>query len=735
MQRSTILRAGANAVVDVAGSAGWKKLFTPITVKHMTLPNRFVMQPIYLNQEVELGLWTMEHMHALSAFFSERAHYGAKLIVMGGLGISKLGRWKKECLSLGTVDSAASLRTVTAAVHQQNGYVLAQAFHAGRSARRKWRLSSSKEVCSVQLVPGVASVKIPRLLVSYVVSEYARFARLAEDAGFDGVEIPVSEGSLLHNFLSPAVNHRQDAFGGPLEHRLEIILRVLEDVKAAVRHPERFVVSLRLCLHDLKDGGTPMAETLMAAEALGTSGDVDLFNTSVGMHDSPVHTTGSFVPQGTFKRSCQKLKQHLVACGLESIPVVASHRIHSLAVAERFMEEDDVCDLIGLGRPLLADPQFIAKAAHLSPNAAADSIIPCVGCNHCFHQLFTNQRVSCAVNPISGFELERGWTPTPFKKSIAVIGAGPAGVTCALTLWRRGHDVTLFEKESCIGGQLNLAKRVPGKGEYQNLLEFWTRQLRSSSINVRLNSAFTREEMAKQHQFFHAVVLAQGSIPKPITNHRFPGVQECRIVVPFKRILDGSVKAGRRVLLLGNGPIAHDVASYLLHDQRVPRSPDVYLEEWGVNLEEGSMVDPHCPKNNRDVIIINKADRDADLPRGTGWFVKRWFRAHGGTVLEHALVENIDAKGAHISLISPDARQYYLECDTIVWCAGMLPNLSVGTWIYEWMKDGAKQRGEMVSDFSIYGCGAGRDSYNGVGHGEQDLRQAIEEGYEIGSKI
>lgn len=716
---------------------GLRRLFSPLDVKHMRLQNRFVMQPIYLNMETELGLWNDDHMNALAAFYAERAHYGASLIVMGGIGISRLGRWKTECLALGTTDSAAALAKVTRAIHGEKGHVLAQALHGGRAARTKWRFSSSTEVCSVQLIPGRPARQIPKFFISYVVSEYARFARLAEDAGFDGVEIPVSEGSLLHNFLSSAVNQRNDAFGGSLEGRLEMIIRVLASVREAVREPDKFVVSVRLCLHDLKTGGTPMTETLAAAEALSASGLVDLLNTSVGMHDSPVHTTASYVPQGTFKRSCQLVKQRLVDAG-SALPVIASHQIHSIDTIKAYMQEEETCDLIGLGRPLLADSQFIAKIEHLEPADAAKAIVPCIGCNHCFHKLYTNQRVSCAVNPLCGHELERSWMPARHKKCVAVVGAGPAGVTCALTLWRRGHDVTLFEKEYCIGGQLNLAKRIPGKERYQDILEYWTRQLRATSINVRLNTEFTREEMAKQHQFFHAVVLAQGSIPKPITNHRFPGVQESSITIPFKRILDGSIKAGRRVLLLGNGAIAHDVASYLLHDQRVSRSVDFYLDEWGVNLETGTIDETawqRSPRNARDVVIINKADRDADLARGTGWFLKNWLKVHGASLLSHALVENIDDRGAHMSLISPDCRQFYIECDTIVWCAGMLPNMSVGTWIYEWMKDGAKQRGEMVSDFSIYGCGACRDSYNGVGHGEQDLYQAVQEGFEIGHKV
>lgn len=722
--------------VATTGTRGRKLLFKPISIgRRIHLTNRFLAQPMYMNGEAELGLWTEQHMAALATFYAERARFGAGLMVMGGLGTSRLGRWRDEALTLGTRDASKALSKVTQAVHREGGYILAQAFHGGRAARKRWFISSTSTPSPVQPIPRTHPYRIPGFLVNYIVTEYQRFAGLAEEAGFDGVEIPLSDGSLLHNFLSPAVNDRRDRFGGSLEHRVEFSIRVLESLKARLRRPDEFAVSLRLCLHDLKVGGTPMRETLKVAELLGKSGYIDILNTSVGMHDSPVQTLASYVPQGTFARCCQLVKERYKEAHID-IPVVASHRIHSVAVAERLMEKG-VCDMVGIARPLLADPQFIQKAF---ANREEEDILPCIACNHCINRLYKHQRITCALNPISGYELERGWLPAKHKKSIAVVGAGAAGVTCALTLWRRGHDVTLFEKAAFIGGQLNLAKVIPGKEAYQDVLEYWTRELRRSTINVLLETTFTREEVAKNHQWFHAVVLAGGSIPRPITSHVFPGASECPLIVPFAKVLNGSVVAGRRVAIIGNGAIAHDVASYLLHDPRVSRSIDYYLDEWGVNLEEGTVLSfdqlrDRTPRNNREVTVLNKADKDADLSRGRGWTQKLWMKMHDGAVIKNGVIEGIDKGGITISILPPFSRKYYVACDTIVWCNGMLPNISVGTWIYEWMKDGARSRGEMITDFSIYTAGSCRDSYTGDGHGEQDLLQAVHEGYEIGSKV
>lgn len=708
-------------------------MFSPIRVGKFLIPNRFLMSPLYLNVESDIKPQTPAYFESVAQFFEERAANGAKLIVVGGVAPSTLGRWKANSLSLTTKNTADGLRLVSTAIKQHDSVALLQAFHGGRSSMKRLRLGPSFESVKVHPFPEYSTIKIPSMLVDTVVGEYERFAVLTEEAGFNGIELSFSDGGLVHSFLSSATNCRVDEFGGSLENRMELALRILANVKNSLANPENFVISVRLCLHDLKPGGNSMEETCRIAEYLCGSGAVDLLTSSFGMHDSPVQTLASTVPQATFAKATSIVRRHLRSKGIAT-PVAVSHRIHSATVAQKLIDED-ACDIVGIGRPLLADAQFIKKVEE-----GRDSVVPCIGCNHCVNRLYKNQRVACAVNPLSGLTEEkwRNAPPAKYQKNVAVVGAGAAGITCALTLAQRGHNVVLYERSNEIGGQLNLAKVVPGKADYFAILKYWTERLRESTVKVRLNTEFSQSEVMSGHQGINAVVLCGGSIMRPIKSNFIPGASECNIIVPFWKILDGSVVAGRRVVILGNGAIAFDVASYLLHDQRVARSSDAYCVEWGVNLESGT-IDRHAQvdatKNNRDVIILNKTEKDADLSKGKGWSQKLWLKNHRATVMRNAMVEKIHPDGVTVSIIMPDNRIFFIAADTIVWANGMLPNITVGTWIYEWVKDGAESRGQIAQDFGIYAAGTCRDAYSGDGHGEQDLLQVVHESFEIGCKI
>lgn len=710
-------------------------MFQPIKIgQRISLPNRFLMSPIYLNGEADCKLESDDYIKNACAFFSERARHGAKLIVFGGVAPSLLGRWKQGSLSLTTWDTAQKLKPLTTSVHAEGGYIVAQAFHGGSSSLRRFRLGATSKKVSVHPYAEYSTIKIPGMLMNFVASEYERFAMLAEEAGFDGVEIPLSDGTLLHEFLSPSTNDRTDNFGGTLENRAELALRVLANIKCSLRDPDNFTVLVRLCTHDLKPGGSSMEETKLLAEMICGSGCVDLLTTSVGMHDSPVQTLASYVPRATFAKCTEIIREHLRSKDID-VPVAASHRINTIEVASDLVSRN-VCDMVGICRPLLADSMFIEKVR----DGKADSVVPCIGCNHCVNRLYKHQRVGCAVNPRSGFEtdLSKNAPAVLFKKNVAVIGAGAAGVTCALTLAQRGHNVILYEKGVEIGGQLNLAKVVPGKGEYHDLLRYWTRRLQESTVKVRLNTDFTHRDASSGHQSLNAIVLCTGSIPRLIHSSHIPGASEGKTVVPFEKILNGSVTAGRRVVILGHGAIAYDVASYLLHDQRVSRSVDAYCVEWGVNLSAGT-IDVHAQKNatknNREVVLLNRTEKDADLARGKGWSQKLWLKNHGSPPIHSALIEKILPDGVQVSIIQPDNRCFFVPADTIVLASGMLPSMSTGTWVYEWVKDGAESRGQVTTDFGIYLAGSCRDAYSGDGHGEQDLMQVISEGYEIGCKV
>ncbi|CUG87865.1 2,4-dienoyl-CoA reductase, putative [Bodo saltans] len=708
-------------------------MFTPIRVGKFLIPNRFMMSPLYLNIESDVKRDSPAFFESMSQFYGERAANSASLVVVGGVAPSNMGRWNSKALSL-TSSRNDGLRLVSSAIRKQEGVSLLQAFHGGRSSFKRFRLAASSETTKVHPFREFPPVKIPSMFMDTIVGEYERFAMLAEDLGFDGIELSFSDGGLIHNFLSSATNTRDDQFGGCLENRMELALRVLANVRNSLKKPNDFLISVRLCMHDLKSNGNSMSDNCTIAEYLCGSGAVDLLTSSVGMHDSPVQTLSSTVPQGTFAKCTQKVRNHLRAKGITT-PVAASHRIHSSAVAKKLLDED-FCDMIGIGRPLLADSQFIRK---IELGVDGD-IIPCIGCNHCVNKLYKLERVACAVNPLSGFTEDkwRNAPPAKYQKNVAVVGGGAAGIVCALTLAQRGHNVVLYERSNEIGGQMNLAKVVPGKGDYFALLKYWTYKLRDSTVKVRLNTEFSEREVTSGHQAINAVVLCCGSIMRPIKSNYIPGASECNIIVPFWKILDGSVVAGRRVVILGNGAIAFDVASYLLHDQRVSRSDQAYCVEWGVNLEAGTL-DCHAQtdatKNNRDVIILNKTEKDADLSKGKGWSQKLWLKNHRATVLQSAMVEKIHPDGVTVSIILPDNRIFFIPADTIVWANGMLPNISTGTWIYEWVKDGAESRGQITHDFGIYAAGTCRDAYSGDGHGEQDLLQVVHEAFEIGCKI
>jgi 2,4-dienoyl-CoA reductase (NADPH2) len=709
-------------------------MFSPVRVGKFVIPNRFMMSPIYLNTESDIKPESPAFFESMSQFYGERAANSASLVVVGGVAPSSLGRWKSGALSLTSKRTADGLRLVSGAIKKHDGVSILQAFHGGRSSFKRIRLSPTSERIKVHPFRELPSLKLPSMLVDTIVGEYERFAMLAEDSGFNGIELSFSDGGLVHSFLSSATNSRTDAFGGSLENRMELALRILANVKNSLSRPSEFLISVRLCLHDLKADGNSMSDTCTIAEYLCGSGAVDLLTSSFGMHDSPVQTMSSTVPQGTFARCTQKVRNHLRSKGIAT-PVAVSHRVHSSGVAKKLLD-DDFCDIIGIGRPLLADAQFIRKIEL----GLDGEIVPCIGCNHCVNRLYKLQRVACAVNPLSGLTEER-WRNAPaakYQKNVAVVGAGAAGITCALTLSQRGHSVVLYERSNEIGGQMNLAKVVPGKGDYFNLIKYWTEKLRESTIKVRLNTEFSEREVMSGHQAINAVVLCCGSIMRPIKSNFIPGASECNIIVPFWKILDGSVVAGRRVVILGNGAIAFDVASYLLHDQRVSRSAEAYCVEWGVNLEAGTL-DRHAQvdatKNNRDVIILNKTEKDADLSKGKGWSQKLWLKNHRATVLQSAMVEKIHLDGVTVSIIMPDNRTFFIPADTIVWANGMLPNITSGTWIYEWVKDGAESRGQITHDFGIYAAGTCRDAYSGDGHGEQDLLQVVHEAFEIGCKI
>lgn len=697
------------------------------------------MSPLYTVQEHETSRMANGFWNTLAEFYAARARHETKLITTGGIAPSYLGRWYPKALSLAARDTREGLKTVTAAVHEEGAVILMQILHAGRAACSPISISPSSVKNPVSPYKWSHPVAIPSFAMRYIITEFQRCAMLAVEAGFDGVEIPAVHGTLIHNFLCPLTNRRDDAWGGPtILRRLPFLMQTLDAVRQVV--PKDFVVSCRLSVHDLlPEGGNSKEDLLETAHQVVRSGHVNLLCTSVGTPESPVMTVQSHVPRALWAPCVKDLRSYLHQKGFTKVPIVASHRINSPALAEQLLEQG-VCDIIGLGRPLLADSAFVQNAK--DDNHAAT--IPCIGCNRCFDDLYRVRRVGCSVNPFSGYELERlPLRPSEFPKTVAVVGGGPAGITCALTLSARGHNVILYEKNREIGGQMNLAKLIPGKEEYFLLLEHWTNELRNSRIRVKLDCEFTREEVSNCDQVLHAVVLTCGGLPRPITSHFLPGAENKK-TVSFVDVLTRRVVPGKKVCIVGTGAIAYDVASYLMHDPRVSRDSVAFLKEWGVDLKSATLnlqrqEDPR--RNLRDLILFQRANHPPDIGKSREWALKRWLKHHGVTVLNRTMLTKIDDQGLHFCTPMAQTRKdleeqnFCYDADTIVWCWGMLPYAKPGSGLFEWTRDGALSRGQIAADFGIYMAGQCRETEGMMGQGEMDLRRCVTEGFEVGNKI
>jgi 2,4-dienoyl-CoA reductase (NADPH2) len=710
------------------------RLFSSIKVGGRTIGNRFVMSPLTLNIEEDWKKESKPYWEAMAEFYAARARANAELIVVGGNGTSVLGRWYPRGFSLSTYQAAEGMRQVTEAIHESGGTALLQLSHSGRAACSPVMLGASDVTSPYAFYKNWTPIGVPNPMLRFIKMEFYRAAALAHHAGFDGVEVNACNGTLLHNFLCRATNKRVDEYGGPIENRVRLLMEILGTVREAVPRGAEFTVACRLSVHDLHADGNPRADILYTHERVADSGLVDLITTSVGMPDSPVQTLSSHVPRGVFARCVKEVRDHLRSKSL-TIPIAASHRITTPALAEQLLASD-ACDMVAVGRALLADSQFIKNAKENKHLAS----VPCIGCNHCVSSYWKTKRVTCAINPLSGFELEKALHPVKHPRAIAVIGAGPTGIVCALTLARRGHQVILYERNDEIGGQLNLAKLIPGKEEYWAILDHWTRELKESSVILKLNSKWCRADLAGGHQFLHAMVLCTGSQPRPITSQNLIG-SENQKVVGFWDVLTRKVIPGNKVAILGSGAIGHDVASYLLHDPRVSRDQVLWLQDNGVNpqdmsLNEDRMLNPH--KNGREVMIFQRANHPPDMTRASGWWQKQRLKAHGALTIRSATISKIDDDGLFVQAFDEDKRifgNFIYDANTIVWCYGMLPNMVEATWIHEWIKDGAVERGQAAADFRIYMAGSCRDVMNMGGQGEQDLLKCIQEGYEIGVKV
>jgi 2,4-dienoyl-CoA reductase (NADPH2) len=635
----------ATSMTDTASTH--PHLLQPLNLGFTTLRNRVVMGSMHTGLEDRFYNYPK-----LAAYFRERAKGGVGLIVTGGISPNRQGWLLPFGGTLNSIFDVHNHRKVTRAVHEEGGKILMQILHSGRYGYQPLVVSASS-------IKSPISMFKPRALtergIQSTIRAYVRCARLAQKAGYDGVEIMGSEGYLLNQFLCQRTNQRTDRWGGSIDNRMRLPVEIVRRVRAAVG--PHFILMYRHSVLDLVEGGNSWADVVQVARALESAG-VTLFNTGIGWHEARTPTIVTSVPRAAFASVAARLKQAV------KVPVIASNRINMPDEAEALIASGSV-DMVSMARPFLADSDWVNKVAA----GRADEINTCIACNQaCLDHTFANKRASCLVNPRAGHETELVYRKAARQKKVAVVGAGPAGLSAATVAAGCGHAVTLFDSSDRIGGQFNLAMQVPGKEEFAQTLRYFARRIEITGVKLQLKQRVTREQLLAQG--FDDVVVATGIVPR---TPRIPGVERAN-VVSYLDVLQRKVTLGKRVAIIGAGGIGFDVAEFLLHNPAValPVSVEHWCQEWGVDLQaqsSGGLVAAAPAQPFRQLYLLQRKTTrvGAGLGKTSGWVHRAVLQRNGVEMLAGVEYQSIDDAGLQISV---DGTQRLLDVDHIVLCAG-----------------------------------------------------------------
>ncbi len=631
-------------------SVTYPHIFRPLDLGFTTLKNRVLMGSMHTNLE-ETKDW-----NRVAEFYAERARGGVALMVTGGIAPNHEGGVFPGAAGLYTEEDVAHHKIVTDRVHASDGKIAMQILHAGRYAYGPDCVGPSAVKSPISPFP---PKELDEEGIEKQISDIAQTARRAQEAGYDGVEIMGSEGYFINQFLVTHTNKRTDRWGGSYENRMRLPIEIIKRVRAAVG--DDFIIIYRLSMIDLIPNGSTHEEVVQLAQAVEAAG-ATIINTGIGWHEARIPTIATSVPRAAFAWVTKKLM------GKVSIPVITSNRINTPEVAEDVLATG-CADMVSMARPFLADPHFVVKAAA----GKSAEIAPCIACNQaCLDHTFSGKISSCLVNPKACFETELVVKPTSSPKKVAVVGAGPAGVMAAVTAAQCGHAVHLYDRADRVGGQINLAKQIPGKEEFHGLVDWFEAMIQATGVSLHLQTEATVEAMAG----FDHIIIATGVVPRDpeISGQDRPNVHS------YIDVLNGSAQLGKRVAVIGAGGIGFDVSEFLVHEGTSPTIDlPAWMAEWGVGdpeitaggLSEAGPV-PHAPA--REVYLLQRKSEKLGkrLGKTTGWIHRSALKMKGVKMMGGVNYEAISDKGLHITFGPARETPTVLEVDDVVLCAGQV---------------------------------------------------------------